>query len=221
MTGPGAGGRVSSIAEIAIGAVAGYLAGSVSFSQIVGERTAPGQDLSVTTIDVRETGTTVEFRGITPTSVKEHAGGRAMMASIGLEAVKAAVPTLVMRLVLPGPRAAAAAATSAVVGHVFPAWNGFRGGYGMSPMIGGLAVLDPAGLLVTTGVVSAGIGATRDRRLMMLWPVTVPAWGAFRHRRDVVAFGLAANVVYWARLVPELRRGLRSVLTVRRSRSEE
>ena len=220
MTGQGAGGRLPPIAACAVGAVVGYLAGSVSFSQIVGERAAPGQDLSVTSIDVRETGTTVEFRGITPTSVKEHAGGRAMMASIGLEAAKSAVPTLALRLMLPGTGAAAAAATGAVVGHVFPAWNGFRGGYGMSPMIGGLAVLDPAGLLVTTGAVSAGIGVLRDRRLMMLWPVSVPVWGAFRHRRDVVAFGVAANVVYWARLVPELRRGLRSVLTVRRSAPE-
>lgn len=215
MTGQGAGARLRPVAAIAVGAVVGYLAGSVSFSQIVGERAAPGQDLNVTSIDVRETGTTVEFRGITPTSVKEHAGGRAMMASIGLEAAKAAVPTLALRLLLPGTGAAAASATAAVVGHVFPAWNGFRGGYGMSPMIGGLAVLDPAGLLVTTGAVSAGIGVLRDRRLMMLWPVTVPLWGAVRHRPEIVAFGVAANLVYWARLVPELRRGLRSVLTVR------
>jgi glycerol-3-phosphate acyltransferase PlsY len=221
MTGRVAAGRLPDVAGIAVGAVAGYVAGSVSFSQVVGERAAPGQDLRVTNIEVPETGTTVEFHGITPTSVKQHAGGRAMMASIGLEAAKAAVPTLALRLLLPRTGASAAAASAAVVGHVFPAWNGFRGGYGMSPMIGGLAVLDPAGLLVTTAVVSAGIGAARDRRLMMVWPVTVPAWGAFRGRGDVVAFGLAANAVYWARLVPELRRGLRSVLTVRRHPSSE
>jgi glycerol-3-phosphate acyltransferase PlsY len=209
-------GRPANLAAIAVGAVAGYLAGSVSFSDVVGRRAAPGQDLSVTSIEVREIGTSVEFHGITPTSVKEHAGGRAMMASIGLEAAKAAAPTLAMRLVLPDTGAATAAAVSAVVGHVFPVWNGFRGGYGMSPMIGGLAVLDPTGLLVTTGVVSAAIGAVRDRRPMMLWPVTVPVWGAIRNRPDIVAFGLAANVVYWARLVPELRRSLRAVLTVRR-----
>lgn len=216
MSGQPVDGGLASVAAITVGAVTGYLAGSVSFSQVVGQRAAPGQDLSVTSIEVRETGTTVEFHGITPTSVKEHAGGRAMMASIGLEAAKAAAPTLAMRLLLPGTGASAAAASSAVVGHVFPVWNGFRGGYGMSPMIGGLAVLDPTGLLVTTGLVSAGIGALRDRRLMMLWPVTVPLWGVFRNRRDLVAFGLAANVVYWVRLVPELRRSLRSVLTVRR-----
>jgi len=216
MSGHAADDRAARRVALVVGAVSGYVAGSVSFSQVVGQRAAPGDDLSVTRIEVRETGTTVEFHGITPTSVKEHAGGRAMMASIALEAAKAAVPTLAMRLALPGTGAATAAASSAVVGHVFPAWNGFRGGYGMSPMIGGLAVLDPTGLLVTTGVVSAGIGAVRDRRLMMLWPVTVPVWGALRNRPDIVAFGVAANVVYWARLVPELRRSLRSVLTVRR-----
>ncbi len=216
MSAHAADGRLAGVAAVTVGAVTGYLAGSVSFSKAVGQRAAPGQDLSVTEIEVREIGTTVEFHGITPTSVKEHAGGRAMMASIGLEAAKAAVPALVMRLVLPGTGAAAAAAGSAVVGHVFPVWNGFRGGYGMSPMIGGLAVLDPVGLLVTTGAVSAVIGVARDRRPMILWPVTVPVWGAIRKRPDIVAFGLAANVVYWARLVPELRRSLRAVLTVRR-----
>ena len=145
--------------RIAVGAVAGYLAGSVSFSQFVGERAAPGQDLSVTNIEVRGDR---HHGGVPRHHADECEGacrGRAMMASIGLEAAKAAVPTLAMRLLLPGTGAAAAAASSAVVGHVFPAWNGFRGGYGMSPMIGGLAVLDPAGLLVTTGV-----GLRRHRR---------------------------------------------------------
>lgn len=200
----------------AVGATAGYLAGAVSLSRAVGSRAAPGADLNVSTIYVRETGTTVEFHGTTPTSVREHAGSRAMMLSILLEAAKAAVPAALARLALPGTAAAPAAATGAVVGHVLPLWSGLLGGYGMSPMIGGLAVLDPLGLAVTTGAVSALIGLTRDRRLMMLWPVTVPLWAAARGRRDILAFGLVSNLVYWVRLVPELRRGLRSVLTVRR-----
>ncbi|MCU0264849.1 MAG: glycerol-3-phosphate acyltransferase [Actinomycetia bacterium] len=199
-----------------VGLLTGYLAGSVSFSRLVGERAAPGEDLDVTYIDVAETGTTVEFHGITPTSVKEHAGTRAMLLSIAMEATKAALPVMAARLLLPGTPAAPAAATGAVAGHVFPVWNRFRGGYGMSPMLGGLLVLDPVGLVATTAGLSALIGLTRDRRLMMLWPVTVPLWGAARHREDLVAFGVVSNVVYWTRLVPELRRGLRSVLAVRR-----
>lgn len=198
------------------GAAAGYLAGSVSFSRLVGERAAPGQDLNVTLIDVAETGTTVEFHGITPTSVKEHAGNRAMMLSIAMEAAKAAVPTLTARVLMPGTPAAPAAAAGAVIGHIFPMWSGWRGGYGMSPMIGGFLVLDPAGLVITTVGLSSVILVSHDRRLMMLWPVTVPLWGAARGRGDILAFGVVANVAYWARLVPELRRGLRSILSVRR-----
>lgn len=207
--------RLPGRTPVIAGAVAGYLAGSVSFSRLVGESLAPGQNLNVTFIEVPESGSTVEFHGVTPTSVREHAGSRAMMASVVLEAAKAVVPTLAARLVLPGTAASPAAAAGAVVGHVFPMWNGFRGGYGMSPMLGGLLVLDPLGLVVTTAGLSGLIGLTRDRRLMMLWPATVPLWGVARHRTDVVAFGVVANVVYWARLVPELRRGLRSILTLR------
>lgn len=209
-------GSMSDAVALVTGAVVGYLFGSVSFSRLVGERLAPGKDLNVTMIDVRETGTTVEFHGVTPTSIKEHAGVGAMMAAAGLEAAKAAVPTAIMQRALAHTPAAPAAAAGAVVGHVFPAWSGFQGGYGMSAMIGGMAVLDPAGLAVTTGSVSALIGLTRDRRLMMLWPVSLPVWFAVRGRRDLLVYATASNVVYWTRLVPELRRGLRSVLTVRR-----
>lgn len=208
--------RVAGSTAVLAGAAAGYMAGSVSFSRLVGERAAPGQDLNVTRIDVPETGTTVEFRGITPTSVKEHAGNRAMMLSIAMEAAKAAVPTLAARVLMPGTPAAPAAAAAAVIGHILPMWSGWRGGYGMSPMIGGFLVLDPAGLAITTAGLSSVILASNDRRLIMLWPVTVPLWGAARGRRDILAFGVVANVAYWARLVPELRRGLRSILSVGR-----
>jgi len=199
----------------AVGAVVGYLAGAVSFSRIVGTRAAPGEDISVTHIEVAETGTTVEFHGITPTSIREHAGTRAMGVSILLEAAKALIPTLAARLALPGTPAAPAAAAGAVLGHVVPIWSGGKGGYGMSPMLGGLLVLDPLGFLVTNAGMSALVGISRDRRLVMLWPLTVPVWGALRRRRDVVAFGLVANAAYWARLVPELRGGLRAVLAPR------
>jgi glycerol-3-phosphate acyltransferase PlsY len=195
---------------VAVGALAGYAAGSVSFSRIVGEHVAPGEDLSVTVMQVPGRDATVEFHGFTPTSVKEHAGLRAMWMAITLEAAKAAVPTLVMRTLLPGSPAAAAAAAGAVAGHAAPMWNGFRGGYGATPMIGGLLVLDPVGLALTTGVVSAGIGITGKQQLMMAWPLSVPVWAALRRRPDLLGYGLVANAILWARLGPQLRTGLRA-----------
>ncbi len=196
----------------AAGALVGYLAGAVSFSRAIGARVAPGQDISITHVEVVETGTTVEFHGITPTSVREHAGTAAMWASILLEAGKALLPTLTARLVLPGTPAAPAAAAGAVLGHVVPVWSGGKGGYGLSPMLGGFLVLDPLGFLVTNAGLSAAIGLARDRRLAMLWPLTVPIWGALRRRKDLLAFGLVGNAIYWTRLVPELRGGLKALL---------
>lgn len=201
---------------ILIGAVIGYLCGSVSFSRVVGAHVAPGEDLSTSRIAVDDDGTTIELRGVTPTAVNAHGGGRAMVASVALEAAKAAVPAICARVLLPGTHAAPAAATGAVVGHILPVWNGFRGGYGVSPMLGGTLALDPLGLLVTVGSVSAAMGLTREHRLMMLWPVTIPIWGAARGRPDLVVFGAAANAAYWARLLPEFRRGLRPLLARRR-----
>ena len=197
---------------VALSALSGYLIGSLNFSRVVGERAAPGEDLNITAIDVPESGTTIEFHGTTPTSIKEHAGAKAAMLSVALEATKAAVPTLVARVAAPGTPAAPAAATGAVIGHILPLWTGFRrGGYGMSPMLGGMLVLDPVGLVVTTTGVSGVIQATHDRRLMMLWPVAVPAWEAARGRRDLLAYSLETNAAYWARLLPEFRRGLRGL----------
>jgi glycerol-3-phosphate acyltransferase PlsY len=209
--------RIGSPTAMALGAAAGYLVGSLSFSRFVGSRAAPGEDLNVTHIEVQEVGATVEFHGVTPTSVKEHAGAGAAMLTVALEAAKAALPTLAARVLLPNTPAAPAAAAGAVVGHVLPLWNGLRlGGYGMSPMLGGMLVLDPVGLVVTTASISGLIEALHDRRIMMAWPVAVPAWEAVRGRRDLVVYGLVANGVYWARLVPELRRGLGALLSTRR-----
>ena len=196
----------------AAGAAAGYALGAVSFSKAVGERFAPGEDISVSHIEVPETGSTIEFRGITPTSVREHAGTPAMVAAIALEAAKALVPTLAARRLLPGTAAAPAAAAGSVLGHVVPVWSGGKGGYGASPMLGGLLVLDPLGFLVTNAAVSAAMAVTRDRRLVMIWPLTVPIWAAVRRRRDVLAFSLAANAIMWTRLVPELRSSMRGLM---------
>lgn len=197
---------------VAVAALGGYLIGSTNFSRLVGRRAAPGEDLNVTLIEVPEAGTTVEFHGTTPTSIKEHAGSGAAMLSVALEAAKAAAPTLAARLLLPGTPAAPAAAGGAVIGHILPLWTGLRrGGYGMSPMLGGMLVLDPAGLVVTAAALSGVIQATGDRRLMMVWPVLVPAWGAARGRRDIVVYGLVTNAAYWTRLLPEFRRGLRGL----------
>jgi glycerol-3-phosphate acyltransferase PlsY len=196
-------------AAVAGAAAVGYLAGSVSFSRLIGRWRAPGTDLSRSEMVIDEQGTTVTLVGTTPTSVMHHVGGGWAGAAVALEAAKAAVPAYAASRLAPGTGAAHAAAAAAVLGHALPLWQGGRdGGYGASPMLGGMLVLDPVGLLATNGLVMAAIGVTRERRIVMLWPLTLPLWAVVRRDPRLLAYATAANAVMWTRLAPQLRSSL-------------
>jgi glycerol-3-phosphate acyltransferase PlsY len=192
-------------AVLGVAAGAGYLAGSVSFSRLIGAWRAPGEDLTATEFQWEEKNRTVTLRGITPMVITEHLGARWGVLAVALEAAKAAVPTAIARAAAPGTHAAEAAAWAAVAGHAFPLGRGSEeAGFGESPMLGGFLVLDPLGFAVTTGLSSAVIGATGNRRLIMAWPATIVAWAALRRDRGLLLYAVGANVVMWSRLVRAL-----------------
>jgi glycerol-3-phosphate acyltransferase PlsY len=202
--------------EAAVGLAlgAGYLAGSVSFSRLIGLWRAPGVDLSRSDMVIDDQGATITLVGTTPTSVAQHVGGGWSVLAVALEAAKAALPTYAARRWAPGTGAAEAAAAAAVLGHVVPVWQGGRaGGYGASPMIGGMVVLDPLGLVVTNATVMAAMGLSRDRRLVMAWPLTLPVWALLRRDPGLFAYTAVANAIMWTRLVPELRSSMRSFVS--------
>src|SRR5262249_41144279 len=98
--------------------VAAYLVGSISFGLIVAR--AKG-------IDLRAIGS----GNIGATNVKRALGARAGFLVLVLDAAKGLVPVAAARFVDDGStRWVAAAAVSAVLGHVLPIWHGLRGGKG-------------------------------------------------------------------------------------------
>jgi glycerol-3-phosphate acyltransferase PlsY len=197
-----------------LGLGVGYVAGSVSFSRLLGQWRAPGVDFSHAEVYVDQTGETIVLGGTTPTSVGAHLGGRWAGVAVGLEAAKAAVPTVLARRLSDDPRVAAATAAGAVLGHAYPlTQRGRGGGYGASPIIGGMAELDPLGLVVTNAVMIGVIAAAREGRLVLLWPATIPLWAALRRRSDLVGYSVAVNAILWSRLVPELRTSMAGMLT--------
>jgi glycerol-3-phosphate acyltransferase PlsY len=124
-----------------------------------------------------------------------------------LDMAKAAMPVLAFKLVFPDQDYEFLAAATAVVGHNYPVYYRFHGGGGMSPYLGGLAVLDwPAVPVLTVAGILTG-GVLRNGLLAyvsgVIWLIPWFAW------RDggwpSLLYAAAVNVAVWAAVWPTLR----------------
>lgn len=117
-----------------------YLLGSIPFGYLIVRATAGA--------DIRETGS----GGTGATNVTRRAGRWAGILTLLLDAAKGAAAVLVAEWLLADiPNNGlwiAEAGVTAVIGHCFPAWLGFRGGKGVATALGVFAVLGPWSLLV-------------------------------------------------------------------------
>jgi acyl phosphate:glycerol-3-phosphate acyltransferase len=184
---------------LALAALSGYLVGSISFAWIIGRWVTGGDDLQVAQLRFHEGGGRVEVSGVSATSISVRAGRRWGLLVSLLDIGKAAVVTAVFRLLFPDEPAYLLAATFSVVGHIWPLWHRFRGGFGVSPMLGGLLVVDPVALLVVipSGI---GIGLLLADRLIAFdgWTLLLAPW--FLLLRDDAAatlYGLVITAFYW------------------------
>lgn len=114
---------------ILLGALGGYLCGSIPFGLILTRMAGLG--------DIRAIGS----GNIGATNVLRTGNKGLAAATVILDALKGTLPVLVAGSVL-GPLAALAAAAGAFLGHVAPVWLAFRGGKGVATYIGCLLGLD-------------------------------------------------------------------------------
>lgn len=164
-----------------------YLLGSVSFAVLL-VRIATGKDIRT------------EGSGNAGATNVLRAHGKGLgVAVAALDVAKGALAVILVRMVTADPRAAAAAALAAILGHVFPIFYGFRGGKGVATTVGAFLALAPLPTLVCVGVFVAIVAATRYVSLgsvvaMVLLP---PVCGLLFHepRPTVVAAAAAAVLI--------------------------
>jgi acyl phosphate:glycerol-3-phosphate acyltransferase len=164
-----------------------YLLGSVSFAVMI-VRFATGKDIRT------------EGSGNAGATNVLRAHGKGLgVAVAALDVAKGAAAVLLTRHVTPDPRAAAAAAFAAVLGHVFPIFYGFRGGKGVATTVGAFLALAPLPTLVCVGVFVAIVAVSRYVSLgsvvgMVLLP---PVSGLLFHapRPTVIAAAAAAVLI--------------------------
>ncbi len=202
--------------------LAGFLVGSISFARIVAGQVRPEHPVGVDDLAFGADGTTIAVRGVSATSVSVRAGRRWGFLVVLLDAGKAAAVTLAARELAPGTDADLVAATFAVAGHVWPVWHRFSGGFGVSPMLGALLVIDPVALPAT---ILAGmlIGVVVADRLLVYdgWTLLLPAWFLVVRADPAAALATGAmTAIYWWAMRDEVQDHLRRIRAGRHSWKE-
>lgn len=125
---------------------------------------------------------------------------------------KGTVPAIIGRFVFDDDAAAAAGASAAIVGHIWPVFAGFRGGRGVAAAFGGLLGLTPFIGLLVLAIAALLIVSTRIVSLMSI--VTVLAAAvilvvlaiADKEPASTAAFAVVATVLIGFLHIPNIRR---------------
>ena len=191
-----------------IAAVVGYLSGSVSYARLIARLAEPDRKISRIRVSVPgHADTYVESDTVSATTVRLQYGAKYGGLVSLLDMLKAAIPMLAFKLWQPDQPYYLVASVMAVVGHNWPIFFGFKGGRGLSCIIGSLFVLDWLGTIVTT-VLGFLIGY-RSRNMLVITGggiVLMLPWIVFTTRDWVlVVYVLLMNFIYWLSMIPEIK----------------
>jgi glycerol-3-phosphate acyltransferase PlsY len=143
-------------------------------------------------------------------NVARRAGVAAAVATFAADFGKGAAAVAIAGTVA-GGNAAAAALPAVVLGHVAPVQLGFRGGRGLGPAVGGLAVLDWRVAAIALAAAALATLATRAFTASGLVGTVVAPFAALAlgEPRTALAAGVTAAVILaaHARRAPEARSG--------------
>jgi glycerol-3-phosphate acyltransferase PlsY len=196
-----------------LAALVGYLLGSISFARLVVKLVAPGKQLDGFRMDVSDAKEPVDVEAFSGTAVAMMLGDKYGGITALLDILKAALPTLAFRLIYPGQTYHLVVATMAVVGHNWPLYYRFKGGRGLSPMIGGFLVVDWLGTLVTSLVALALGIAVKSVLLAYMggtWLMIPWLWIRSQVQSDgqslaYVIYAVVVNLLMSLAMVPDVR----------------
>ena len=178
---------------LALVLAASYLLGSIPFSYLVARQRG---------VDVR----TVGSGNVGATNVMRSVGKGAGLVAFVLDAAKGAVAALIAQRSGLGTTVASLAAVSAIVGHMYPVWLGFKGGKGvatgagaflpLAPLATGVALVVFAVTLAVTRYVSLGsmLGAISLAAAAALGGAPTPVWVAAASMALLIVAKHRANI---------------------------
>jgi len=169
------------LARIVGAGVLGYFVGTFPTADLVARRVSGG------TVDLRSAGTGNPGGANAAKVLGTRAGATVMVG----DATKGALASGFGAMVA-GPAGAHLAGSASVIGHCYPAWNGFRGGKGVAAGVGQCIATFPAYVPFNVGV--AVLTTTNPRWKQRAFAATVLSSAAW----------VAGSVLWWRKQWPNL-----------------
>jgi len=192
-----------------LAAAVGYFCGAVSFARVVTRIVAPEKDITQREFTIPGIEETFQVGTVGATAVATEVGRKfGCLASI-LDMLKVTVPTLAFKIWHPEASYFLIVAAMGVIGHNWPLYHRFRGGSGMSPIFGGMFVIDWIAVFVTSlGGMVLGLAVFKDFLMVYASGVLlIIPWLWFRtHDWGHVAYGIVINIAFWGSQSPMLKK---------------
>ncbi len=199
-----------------IAALVGYLIGAISWARVVARIFAPDDDITKTELDVPDSDEKFDMGSVSATTVSMHLGSKLGFLTVVLDMLKIAIPALVFRLLYPGdpypqPYYLICAACG-MIGHVWPVCCRFKGGGGLSAVWGGMFVIDPIGVFVTS-IVGMLLGLLVAREIYVaymagIWLLIPWLWFRFPGSPAYLFYGVAVNVIFILASISDIKQYL-------------
>ena len=190
-----------------IAALIGYFLGAISFARLLGRKFAPDENLEKTTFAIPGSDQHFELKSVSATSIAMRKGPKEGCLTSILDMLKVTLPTLAFRLIFPHTYYYLIAAAAGVAGHNYPIYYGFKGGRGMSPLFGGLLIIDWLAIPITTAAsMIIGLLLLKDvffsyfGTILLLIPWILYRFTAWPYW----LYAVAINVLCWSATLPEL-----------------
>jgi acyl phosphate:glycerol-3-phosphate acyltransferase len=193
--------------------VVSVMVGSISFARII-TKMSSGKNVVDFKIPVDGTDDSYNVISIGANSVSSVLGPKIGMLVSLLDILKVLFPVLICKLLfVDQPIYPLAAAIGGLVGHIWPIYYRFHGGSGFSAIIGGLLVIDPLSVVVTsiTGIF-LGILVFRNMvvaTLSWLWLLVPWFWWRFDGQLVYIYYALLLNILFIAAMIPEIKTGMK------------
>lgn len=161
-----------------------------------------------TEFDIRGSDKKFTLQSVSATSILVRAGPRLGCLTTILDMLKVFLPTLALRLLYPEHSYFLIASAAGIAGHNFPIWYRFKGGRGMSPLYGGLLVIDWLSIPVTL-LASNIVGLLLFRDIFLAYtggPLFLIPWLWYRFDDPAyIVYAITVNLFFWAAILPELK----------------